>query len=197
MAEQLTTDEVSTLDRFRAKAREFIDAFNRLTSLDVPPALQSEYSRLYAVGNTVKNTVQALTRTVDTVVGAISSAAGYVGSIFGFNGVEPVQAAVRDTFNGRYRSARFGALPLIPIAAIVAAIAAMTSFISDVYLFERKVTEQKRLESQGVAPQQAAQIVNQSVRPGLLASVESVGRLVLFGAVLYFGWQAFASRPQR
>lgn len=63
-----------------------------------------------------------------------------------------------------------GVLPLVPVAVAVTAIAAMGKWGRDVYLFDRRLTEVKRLEDTGISPGRAADIVGGKA-PGIFAGV--------------------------
>ena len=140
---QITAQDVSLLEKFKMQAREFAEAFRTLLDAEPyvsdKPELRGEFEELYDSGLTIKNTVDKVTRTVDAVT-------GYFKDSFGLDGVR--------------RGGALGVLPLVPIAAITAAIAYMSGWGAEVYMFERKVTESKRLESQGVDPREAAAIAS-------------------------------------
>jgi hypothetical protein len=150
---EISDQDLSLLEKFKAKAQEFRDAYTALMSrqsyVAQRPELKAEFDALYSRGSTIKRTIEALTRTVDQITGffsqAWSGASGAVKQFFGLNGARP--------------AASLGLVQLLPIAAIAGAVALMGKWVSDVYLFERKVTEQKRLEGTGLAPHQASEIV--------------------------------------
>lgn len=159
MAATLNAQELSWLEKFRAEAVKFRDAMLRLDSLksyaQLRPELKAEHDALTARGQMIKATVETITRTVDQVTGffsdAWSGASGAVKRFFGLGLLPPTN---------------LGALPLIPIAAISGAMVYMGKYVSDVYLFERRATEQQRLEAKGLTPQEAAAIVSQTANTG-------------------------------
>lgn len=177
MAETITPEELSTLEKFKQKAAEFVAAFNRLIAMDnsVAPTLRPEYNSLRSKAQIVMNTVKAVTSAVDSVTGFFSSAYDTVSnalkSAFGlgllpaFNARQLVTQSINNPLQYS-RSQQLGVVPLIPIAAVIAASAAMVKIISDVYTFERKNSEQIRLEKTGLTPQAAAKIVSQTMSTG-------------------------------
>lgn len=165
---ELTQEDVSWLDKFKAEAVRFRNAFNSLVSLEsyaaTRPELQAEYNALYSRGETIKKTIDYITRTVDSVTGFFSKAWGSASSTFkNFFGLSGVPARFSPMAGPgelqMYARPGLGALPLIPIAVIASAVALMGKWASDVYLFERKATEQKRIEATGASPRAAADIV--------------------------------------
>lgn len=60
-----------------------------------------------------------------------------------------------------------GAIPLVPIAVISAsaALAAISKWIKDAFVFSRRLNELRRLEGQGLSPGQAANVVNKTLGP--------------------------------
>lgn len=152
MAEQLTQQDVGMLESFRQKAIEFRDAFFALEQTRdyamTRPELREEYEDLYGEGSMIKSTVEYITRTVDAVTGffsnAWSSATGTFKRWFGLGAI-----AVRP-------APGLGVIPIVAGATIAGAVALMAKWVKDVYLFERKVAEQQRLEAEGLTPQAAA-----------------------------------------
>jgi len=176
--ETLSTNDISLLNRFKAKASEFMIALDRLNSIDnVPGNLQEEYSGLRSTADYVQGTINWITSTVDSVTGFFSD-------YFGFDGV----SGVRDYINGdnRYNDQSMGVIPLIPLAAISGAVALMSKFIVDVYVFERKVSEQKRLENTGMSPQQAAEVVDKIKGKTLTDNLAGIVKPVAWGLGLFF-----------
>lgn len=167
-AEQLTPADKSTLQRFKDKAVEFMQVFTRLGAMtDIPPNLQPEYTELMDTGSNIYGTVSWITSTVDSVTGFFSD-------FFQFDGVQ----ATKDYINGE--SDTLGVIPLVPIAAVTGAIAFMSKFVADVYLFERKVTEQKRLVNTGMSETQAAEIVDQISGRGLARNLADIAKPLSF-----------------
>ncbi len=173
--ETLTTSDVSLLNRFKLKADEFMIALGRLNAINnVPDNLQEEYSGLRSTADYVQSTITWITSSVDSVTGFFSD-------IFNFDGV----SGVRDYINGQ-NVGNMGLVPLIPLAAISGALALMSKFIADVYVFERKITEQKRLENTGMSPMQAADVVDKIKGQTLTDNLASIAKPVAWGFGLFF-----------
>lgn len=140
---ELTVQDVSLLEKFKMQVREFAEAFRTLLDFESEvqnkPELREEFEELRQDGQAIQDRVDWVSRTVDAVT-------GYFKDTFGLDGVR--------------RGSGLGVLPLIPIAAITAAIAYMGGWVGKVYIFERKVTEAKRLESEGVDPREASAIAS-------------------------------------
>jgi hypothetical protein len=165
---KLNTQDEGMIARFRAKAKEFVDAWNTLATIEnVPPNLQAEYADLQERGGVIQWSLTGLTQTVDTVT-------GFVSDVFNFDGV----SATRDYINGR--DTTLGIAPLIPIAAITGALAVMGKFITDVYLFERKVNEQKRLVAGGMPETDAADVVKRMTGQGITANLAEMAKPIAF-----------------
>lgn len=173
---ELSQQDKSLLQQFRDKATEFMGAWSTLNSIqNVPPNLRAEYDDLQQRGGVIQGSVSALTQTVDSVTGFFSN-------MFSFDGV----GAVRDYINDS--PGQLGIAPLIPIAAITGALAVMGKFITDVYLFERKVSEQQRLVSTGMPESEAAEIINKMNGQGFTASLAQMAKPLAFtvGAIMLF-----------
>lgn len=174
MSDSLTQKDVSMLTKFKAKADEFMVALTRLNSIqNVPPNLEEEYSGLRTSADYIKTSISMITSTVDSV-------SNFFSDFFSFDGV----GVTRDYINNRPQN--MGFIPLIPIAAISIALATMTKFISDVYLFERKVVEQQRLESTGMKPAQAAKIIDNMSDQGLMKQMGGIAKPLGFAVGTYF-----------
>lgn len=190
---QLTQEDIGILEGFRKKAIEFRDAFVRLESnrayAMARPDLADEFEGLHENGSVILSTVEYITRTVDAATGFFSDAWAAASSTFKrFFGLGAVM--VRPPQN-------LGFIPIIAGATIAGSVAVMGKWVRDVYLFERKVTEQKRLESEGLTPAEAAALVAQTGGGGglldeLLGDVKAP-LLVLGGGVLLYHF--FLRRP--
>lgn len=170
MAEQITKEEVSLLEKFRQKAIEFRDAWDTLTNYEQTaaevPELDEEYQELHSRGSWIMDRVNQLTRAVDAVT-------GWFGGVFG-------------------SPERLGALPLIPIAAITAAVAYMSKWVADVYLFERKVTEYQKLKEE-VGHDKAAEMIGDMGGGGIMAAVRDVAKPAGIAVGIWAAWQLFNS----
>jgi len=144
----ISNSDVSIITKFKNKAHDFMIAVNSLYNpKNVPKSLQVEYQSLKSTADDIKNSIAWITNTVDSVTSFFSNT-------FSLNGTEIVEEYINNYDNS------MGFISLIPIAAIIASMALMTKFISDVYIFDKKLNEQKRLEHQGLTPYNASKIVN-------------------------------------
>lgn len=136
MSEPVTIEQVdeSALTRFKRKVAEFIEAGNYILGINeasVPPLLQPKYRSLRTQYNVVG-------KTVETIKKAIENTSDLFYDLFGKNeGLSSLETGYTNTLN---------ALPLVGIAAVGGVIAAMTKFISDVYVFKSDLEETRRLE---------------------------------------------------
>lgn len=88
-----------------------------------------------------------------------------------------------------------GFLPLIPIAIIAAGVAYVAKLAADAWALSARIDEQRRLESTGMSPAQAAQIAKQT-NPGGGGGLFSFdlgtgGTVVLVGAGAFALWWFF------
>lgn len=173
---KLSQQDVSLLQKFKNKADEFMGAWSTLNSIgDVPANLAPEYEDLQQRGGMIQGTISTLTQAVDTVTGFFSE-------LFTFDGVGAVRNYINDS------PQQLGIAPLIPVAAITVALGTMGKFITDVYLFERKVSEQKRLVQTGVPESEAAEIINKMQGVGFTANLAQIAKPLAFtvGAIMLF-----------
>lgn len=152
------TDELlSAIDRLKQKGAEFAAAYNQfVANYDVisdMPDLVSEWNMIKSYADTVKNTVSWINNAVD-------SAANWFKSAFGFSGLNAV-----------------GAIPLIPIAYVTAALAALTYAIGRMVEFNAKVD----LVRANKLPGSALTDSN-----GPLADASSLAKWIVIGAAAYF-----------
>jgi hypothetical protein len=172
----LSEQDKGLLQRFKDKADEFMSAWTTLNSIgQVPANLQGEYDDLQQTGNVIQGTISTLTQAVDTVTGFFSD-------LFTFDGVGAVRNYINDS------PQQLGIAPLIPIAAITVALGTMGKFITDVYLFERKVSEQQRLVASGLHEAEAAEIINKMNGQGFTANLANIAKPIAFtvGAIMLF-----------
>ncbi len=161
-ASNLTQSDVSILQRFKNRALEFSTAWKKLLSLSpVPPSLESDYQALKSTGNEIHGTIQWITQAVDSV-------SSFFGGIY-----NDVSQKITQFLNGDPEES-LGFVSLIPIAAILASMAVMAKFVSDVYIFNRKVEEQHRLERSGMTSQDASKIVANIQGPGLTGNLVKI-----------------------
>lgn len=175
--QQLSSEELSWLDKFRKSVQEFRNAFDTMVQnrsyVAARPEWQAEYNSLFNEGSIVKRAVETVAATVDGVVGAASSAWNSVKDFFGFDGIPP------------RRPQGLGVLPLLPIAAISGAIAYMGAWVAKVYIFNRKLEEAKRLESLGVNPQEAAALTQGYGENSLADAINAIKVPLLIGGGIF------------
>ncbi len=135
----------------KAKAAQFSVLFAQVEQtgdiVSNKPALAEQRSKLLLRGITIRTTIEALTRSIDFVVKQWNQ----------FFGDEPAPD-------------NLGVIPLVPVAVIASAIAAITYWINDTTKYINRVEEIKRLESQGYTPEQAYNIVEKK-RQGILSAI--------------------------
>lgn len=163
----------SMMENFRDKAKAFIYRYEKLKSLDADvkkyPELRSEYVGLVGRGTKIRDSIRTVTGGIDNVVGWFNSVVG-------------------NDKNTQLKG--LGLLPLIPVAVVIASLAAMGKWGGDVYMFERRLNEIKRLENTGMSPEKASGIVADREAPGLIAGItrEVMVPLSIASVVLVAGW---------
>ncbi len=173
--QNISPHELSMLDKFKKKAADFMQAVNSLYSLGtIPPSLQNEYSSLRSTADDIKSSIKWITGTVDSVTNFFSNT-------FSLNGSDYVSNYI----NGD-SSQNMGFISLIPLAAIIGSMALMTKFISDVYVFEQKLSEQKRLEKTGLTPGAASKIVD-NMQGNTLKSLSTLVKPIAITVSLIYG----------
>lgn len=128
-----------SVNRFKRKADEFWSAYKRLESLE-PIAMQSADTA--ASYNRVMGSGQSITENIEDTADRIREAVSW-GAMSGIQ-VNPGQ---------------LGALGLLPVAIIAAAIAAMGIWLSDAYVEIRKLESIKTMIGEGTDPKTAGDIV--------------------------------------
>ena len=165
------------VDRFKGKADEFYRVWQGLRAkrqaASASPELQREYSDVMGEADTVV----AKMSDVERVVGAVRE------TVTGWFGVEGYRQAGR-TLMG------LGALPLLPIALITAAIAWITGWLGKAYLLDRKLTSVETMIAGGVDPSEAGRVVHGDENGGFFAGLGGeLAPLALAGvaiAAVYF-----------
>jgi len=80
--------------------------------------------------------------------------------------------------------------------AVIAGVAWLGSKALDLWQFAQRVDEQRRLEAQGVTPQQAAAIINQKAEAGTLAgTIKTVVPVLVVGGIAW--WWLTQQRGKR
>jgi hypothetical protein len=123
-----------TVADLKEKAAEFMALFTRLKAIQSNPNLSPvERSRVDAIvrrGEVVKTTVATLAKSIDGIANVLP----------------------RNLLSGVVKSGGLGILPLIPIAAIAAAIAVMTAWISDAVVELERLELAEKVRSDGGDP---------------------------------------------
>lgn len=142
MAETVATEQekiawYNVIGQFRRKVAEFEAMLAKLQSQKPiaakDPALADEYSALM-------NKATALQEKIKQIRDATSDAIDWIKGVFGFDGL--------------------GIVPLIPIAVVAGAIAAIGYWIKDAYEFSKKLEKVEQLEKQGMPTGQAIDTAN-------------------------------------
>lgn len=161
--------DLTLIERFKSKVLNFTEQFNNLKNRRIDskryPDLAREQSELIKKGGIVNNTISALTGAVDKVYSFFKGVTGMDG---------------------------LGVLPLLPVAAISIAVAAITKWTTDAYEFNKRVDAIQALEAKGYSPEKAGQIVSQQFyRPSLLSSITGPSMLPILAVVgvLFFLWR--------
>lgn len=124
----------ASVNDLRNKANEFVTVFAKLKKIQANPNLSAaELTKVNAIikrGETVKSTVGTLTKSIDGIANILP----------------------RNLLSGVVKSGNLGILPLIPIAAITAAIAAMTVWLSDAYVEVERLELAEKVRIDGGNP---------------------------------------------
>lgn len=167
------------VDEFKEKAREFSDALTAFIELGKDPilsanaTLQAEYNALLERGFSIKDKVAGITNKID-------AALKWVKDTFGEISIDEAQ-----------QLGAFPLLALVPIAAIAGALALITKWLSDIYLFNRRMTETKNLLEKGVAPQQVESLIAASSPAPLLGNMQVLVKWGMIGFAAYLVYQGF------
>ncbi len=147
----------SAINNLKQKAYDFSRVYNEFVNnyqyIVNYPELLDEWTSLKSYADKVRATVQYITETID-------SATSWVSGLFGI----PARQ-------------QLGALPLIPIATITAAVAAITWSVSEMIKFNQKVN----LIKSGAAP---GSILDDS--PTVIGEASSLLKWAVIGGLVYF-----------
>ena len=163
------------LDEFKARATEFAKQFSFLQGKSAVvarhPKLKADYTALMDRGAWVRSAIEKVTGATDTVVGWFKNLLG---------GVE-------------VETRSLGFLPLVPVAIIAASTAAIAKWMSDAYVFGRKLRAVEDLEAKGLSPQEAAELVKGQEGAGLfnfsLGGAAMPVYVLGIGALAYLMWR--------
>ena len=160
------------VDELKVKAAKFTEVYNGLlTKKEIAsrnPKVQGEYDALMKKGEWLKSSVQYITDKVDAV------------------------------YNSFFRSTsnQMGLVPLaavVPVVAIAGSITAISAWLSDAYILNRKLSHIESQVDKGATPEQAKGGVESTYNKGSLVNVEGspvTGALMIgaVGLVVYFLW---------
>lgn len=155
----------SQIAGFYSKLQEMQAANSVLLSLNVnglDNATRNEYASLLNRGETLKNTIAA----------ALNTIADIKAWLFGEDknlGIAPV-------------------FVIGGLAAIGVAVAAITKWVSDVYLFERKITEINRLRASGVSAAQASEMIAKQTESMGLGIGDGLSKIAFIVAAIGVGY---------
>ncbi len=154
----------------KAKAKEFVDMFKKLSArksiAESDSKLAGEYNSLMDKGEWIKNSVEFITNKIDWAYNTFFSGAQQLGLIQGL---------------------------VIPIVAITGAIAAITAWLADAYMLDRKLDHLEAQIAAGIDPTVAQEGISSTYEKGSLINIDgspfvSAGILFVIGAVIYFFW---------
>jgi hypothetical protein len=171
-AESISADDLSMIEKFKSHAANFWQQYKNLQAKNAyvanHPDLQEDYANLLDRGSTIRTTIE-------TVTAGIDKAVGWVGGTVGVSGVQ--------VLNG------LGFLPVLALLVSAGGLALIGKWVSDAYAFNKKVEEMKRLEAQGMTPQQASAIVGKLYEGEPLITFGKVGVPLVALAVLFAMWK--------
>lgn len=158
------------------------------------PGLSSEY-------DAIMGRAAELRATIASYLGKIETAMGWLRSL---TSAVPFSESSPDAPQGTMEAEGWslnglGAIPIIiGVAAISAALAAVTKFLTDAWALSRRLQEQARLEASGLTPQQAAAIVERSSGDSAATSIaKSLGKVALLGLAAWMGWRIYETLNYR
>lgn len=156
------------IGKFHDYTAKFWTAYNQLKSTHIDAAKYPELSELQL---DLLRRASEVRMTIQNITGSIDGAWTWLKSKFGFNGLA----------DAAYQTG-LGALPLIPIAAVVGAVTLITKWLLDFDTFNKKLAEVKRLEAKGYSSAQASEIVEKTYG-GSFFNLGNVGTVAVVGVV--------------
>lgn len=181
IATELTRDWHSAVNRLHAAEAHTTAAWLWLTQqapmsiIAAVPELQTEYTGLHEKGRMIEGTIGTVREAVNRAEQAVRTA---------------YQAAVRYG-SGLFGVADLGVVGIISAAAILAAVAAMTYWVTGVVAFRQKVAAIQRLVGEGMTPAAAAAALKSN--PGLLGeaatAAKSMAILLGVGTLALFAYR--------
>lgn len=139
--EGMSEDDLTLVEKFKSKVANFLQRYDNLQTQQIDarkyPDIARQRTELLSRGRVLHVTIKTVSTMIDKVM-----------RLFGGSGL-----------NG------LAVVPLLPIAAISIAVAAITKWGTDAYEFTRRLDAIKDLEAKGYDPVRAGQIVNQQFPP--------------------------------
>lgn len=166
----MSADDLTLVESFKSKVANFTEMLDNLRTRQIDavkyPDLASKRNNLISRGGVISRTIAAITGAVDRVF-------TFFKGVVGMDGM--------------------GIVPLLPIAAITVAVAAITKWTTDAYEFNRRLDAIKDLEAKGYPPERAGQIVNQQLpSTSIFSGFGGLGSLlpwVAVAGVVFFIWK--------
>jgi len=176
VASDITSKLKTEIANLRAKAREFNNAYSKLTANRPDPqkypAEYAKWFKLKSYGDKTKASVARITRTIDTAGNIMDSI--WYGVTHPFN---------TDPFGLDANPYALGILPAIPVAGvaitgaiIASSIAAMTYFISQAYQYGKFADS---------SPQVRQELQRMQTSSGIGGALASVKGILFIGAIIY------------
>jgi len=180
-AASLSQTDLSVIDQFKKQARDFWRLYTTMGDdarfvATQNNSVQKEYADLMSRGQTIRSGVERATSVVDGAGSMIDSARNWFSDTFGLSGLRYAEGLA---------GTQLGFIPLIPIAVVAGSLALIGKWVNDALVFNRRINEMKRLQSQGMTPNQAANIIDKIMPKGFGASVTGlVMPIALVGAIV-------------
>lgn len=154
----MNADDLTLVEKFKSKVDNFTEALDSVRSRNIDnakyPDIAAQRNALLTRGGILQRTITSITGLVDKVMAFFSGT--------GLNGL--------------------GIIPLLPLAAISIAVAAITKWTTDAYELSKRMDAIQALEAKGYDPVRAGQIVNQQI-PRNNFSFGGIGSLMPWVAV--------------
>ena len=167
MANQVAgiTDSIGdAIQSLKDKAGGFVKAYQALMNSE---AKVRANPKLYAEWKTLKGRADSVRQKIDYINGVVDSAAKWLKGVFGMSSADTL-----------------GVAPLIPIAYVTAAIAALVYVTSDIYKFVAKVD----LIKSGALPAEAL-TKETGVFQNVADTTKNLVVLAVVGAVVFYLWK--------
>lgn len=174
--EQWSAEWQQQVTNLKAKAKEFTEVFKRLSAkkslAESDPKIAGEYEALMSKGEWIKNSVDYITNKIDWAYNTFFSGGQQLGLVQGL---------------------------VIPIVAVTGAVAAITAWLADAYILDRKLDHIESQVAAGVDPAAAQKGITSTYEKGSLINIQgspfmSAGILFGVGAVIYFLWPEIRKR---